>query len=213
MSIQAIRASWILILAVLAGLLVAGPAHAHSDLRSSDPVDGSSLAAAPAQVSFTFNERLLAQGNAITVTEVASGQRLSMGAPEVDGETVTVAWPAVSPAGEYRAAYRVVSADGHPINGTITFAVAPAAGSAAPAATASPAPATANPAAGTAVGGQSPVPDPMGPTDATSPVPVGAPASPPDDGAGSSLLVLFVALGVAIVLGAVGGALFMRRAR
>ncbi len=209
MSTQRIRAWSALALAVLLGvlgLLVAGPAQAHSDLRSSDPADGATLATAPATVSFTFNEPLLDQGNAITVTEVASGQRLTMGPAQVDGELVSVSWPEVSPAGEYRAAYRVVSADGHPINGTIAFTVAQAAGSA-------PAPAaTASPATGQAVGGQSPAPDPMGPAEAASPVPVGAPAES-DDGGGSGPLVLLVALGVAIVLGAVGGALFMRRAR
>ena len=59
MSTQRIRAWSALALAVLVGvlgLLVAGPAQAHSDLRSSDPADGATLATAPATVSFTFDE-------------------------------------------------------------------------------------------------------------------------------------------------------------
>ncbi len=159
-------------------------------------------------MSLTFNEKLLAQGNAVTVTEVATDQRLTVGAAQTEGPTVSVAWPQASPAGEFRAAYRVVSADGHPINGTITFTVARSA-EGAPSADQP----TAVAATGQAVGGQSPVPDPLGPTQDASPEPAGTPADPDEDSGGGSLLRIILGLGVAIVLGALGGTWFTRRAR
>lgn len=137
MRIPALR-SWLvgLVVALAALALAIAPAAAHSQLESSDPADGATLDAPPEVLSFTFNEELLQQGNAVTLTEVATGTRLELGAVVVSGDTVSVAWPQASPAGEYRAAYRVVSADGHPIDGTVTFTVAQAVGraSASPAA-------------------------------------------------------------------------------
>lgn len=125
------------VVAVLGLLIAASPAQAHAELESSDPADGQTLSAPPTAVSFTFGEELLDQGNAITLTVVDTDARLALGAVEVDGDTVRAAWPEQSPAGEFRAAYRVVSADGHPIQGSITFTVTSAAGdaNASPAAT------------------------------------------------------------------------------
>ncbi len=154
---------WIVgLLAALALVLAGAPAGAHSDLESSDPQDGATLASAPAAISFVFNEEILPQGNAVTLTDVAADERLPVGPVEVDGDMVSVTWPQSSPAGEFRAAFRVVSADGHPIDGTITFTVeqavgvepaSPSAGpSVAPSAESTPIPsATAPSAAGTPV--------------------------------------------------------------
>jgi len=138
------------LLAVFALLVLVSPARAHAELTSSDPQDGATLASAPSTISFTFGEEILPQGNAVTLTDVAADERLPLGPAEVDGDTVSVTWPESSPAGEFRAAFRVVSADGHPISGTITFTVEQAVGadpatgsatqSAAPSATPSPAP-------------------------------------------------------------------------
>lgn len=123
MSNHTVRGLVVGIMATLVMLVGAVPAHGHAELTSSDPKDGSRLESAPAALSFTFGEQVLEQGNAVTLTDVASGARLQVGPLEVDGDTVSVAWPDQSPAGQFRAAYRVVSADGHPIAGTITFTV------------------------------------------------------------------------------------------
>ncbi len=115
---------WVVgILAALALCWAAAPAGAHAELESSDPRDGATLASAPAVITFVFGEEILAEGNAVTLTDVGADSRLQVGPVEVAGDTVSVTWPESSPAGEFRAAYRVVSADGHPINGTITFTV------------------------------------------------------------------------------------------
>jgi methionine-rich copper-binding protein CopC len=191
-----------LLAALVVLLLPAAPVLAHSDLRSSDPADGATLAAAPAEVSFTFNEQLLEQGNAIVLTELATGARLAVGPVEVDGDTVSVDWPGGAAAGEYRAAYRVVSADGHPIDGSITFTVesASAAGTTPPSVTASP---QASPTA-TEV-----------PVSATpSPVAVATQSTLPEpDETDAGLLAWVLGLGVAVLVGAVVGGWFMRRSR
>ena len=181
------------VLAALAALLIAVPAaSAHSDLESSDPPDGATLAAPPAAISFTFNEDLLPQGNAITLTELATGTRLALGAVQVSGDTASVAWPEVSPAGGYRAAYRVVSADGHPIDGTITFEVLRAAGQVSGSPDASPSPA--DPAATSSASATSPAAEP-GDTDDDVPV----------------LWALVV--GTIVLAGVAGATLLLRRGR
>ena len=197
------------VLAALAFLVSAAPVWAHSDLRSSDPADGATLAGAPAVVSFTFNEDLLAQGNAIILTELASGARLAVGPIQVEGPVARVAWPEASPAGQYRAAYRVVSADGHPISGSIAFTVqaplgAPGqgstpAGSASSASTGSPASEASAASAASAASPQA--------TDTAQINPVTG-----DRESGSGTAAWLIGAGV-LLAGLAGGAWLLRRAR
>jgi hypothetical protein len=193
---------WIVgLLAVLAVLVGMSPAWAHAELESSDPQDGEILASAPALISFTFGEQILSEGNAVTLTDVAADTRLEVGPVEVDGDTVSVAWPQSSPAGEFRAAYRVVSADGHPIAGTVTFTVEQAVG----AVEASPVPASASPTASASPNA------PASPNaSATS-----LPASPtPEQGdADAGFLAWVLGIGLAVLLGAMAGMWVMRRTR
>jgi hypothetical protein len=192
------------LLALLVLLLGQSPVRAHADLQSSDPADGATLASAPASMAFTFNEDVLDQGNAITLTDVASGARIEVGPLEVDGRTVSVTWPPASPAGEFRAAYRVVSADGHPIEGSITFTVQQAVGQVQASPIAAPADDAASASASAAAS--------AAPADAASPEQSTAPAS--DSGSGSvGPLVWFLALGFAVVIGAGAGMWVMRKTR
>jgi len=202
---------WIVgILAAISILLAVPPAGAHAELESSDPADGATLASAPKEIVFTFGEEILPEGNAVTLTDVGADSRLDVGPVEVEGDTVTVAWPASSPAGEFRAAYRVVSADGHPIDGTITFTVQEAVVSseASPAASASPGASAASPEA-------SPVGSSASP-EATSPSPSAsgsATPAPAADDADAGLLVWVLGIGLAVLAGAGVGAWVMRRTR
>ena len=195
----AIARGWLGLLALLV-VLVAGaaPALAHSDLTSSDPADGAVLAEAPDSVSFTFNEKLLAQGNAIILTEVDTETRLELGSLDVEGDTVRAAWPAASPAGRFRADYRVVSADGHPIDGAIRFTVE--------AALAPPAP---DPAADDASGSPSPTAEPIAEpaTPAASPEPVAV----EDRQAGVGVLTWVLVVGIVLLAGAALGTWYTRR--
>jgi len=183
-------------LAVLALLVLVSPARAHAELKSSDPQDGATLASAPSSISFTFGEEILPQGNAVTLTDVAADERLPVGPVDVDGDTVSVTWPESSPAGEFRAAFRVVSADGHPISGTITFTVEQAVG--------------ADPATGSATQSAAPAATPSA---APSPSGTVAPGSTSEKAAvesDSGMAVWAVGIGVA-ALAAMGVAVWTRR--
>ncbi|MDV8023612.1 copper resistance protein CopC [Rhodococcus sp. IEGM 1330] len=96
------------------------PAAAHASLQSSNPAENSVLDAAPDEVTLTFNQSV--QSNFATVTVVGSdGTQWAASDPVVDGSTVTVDLDGLGAAGEYNIGYRVVSADGHPITGSIPF--------------------------------------------------------------------------------------------
>ncbi|RMI34156.1 copper resistance CopC family protein [Nocardia stercoris] len=100
--------------------LAAGPAGAHSLPVSSEPADGSTVTAGPARASVTFNENLQASFPSLTVVG-PDGNLWSHGDVVVDGPTVSVAVGDLGPTGKYTVAFRVTSADGHPVSGTRTF--------------------------------------------------------------------------------------------
>ena len=117
--------SWLRTMAIALGLGVAlligaGPASAHSYLVSSDPVDGASLSAGPPQVTLTFNEQLQTSFDSISVVG-PDGNRWSTGDTTVAGAKVSIALTELGPVGRYTVAYRVVSADSHPVAGTVGF--------------------------------------------------------------------------------------------
>ena len=94
---------------VLAPVALASPASAHDELVSTDPADGASLEEAPAAVTLTFSEEVV---------------KLADGPLVVDGAVITRAITPPTVAGEVRVSYRVVSSDGHPVTGKLTFTVA-----------------------------------------------------------------------------------------
>ena len=112
--------------AVLAALFLvlvstAGPATAHATLVSSNPKDGATLDSEPATVSLTFNEDVSTPAQ-LQVT-APDGSTLADEDPTVDGTKVTQSIGSAGLAGTYTIAYRVVSADGHPITGELTYDV------------------------------------------------------------------------------------------
>ncbi|MBK9475405.1 MAG: copper resistance protein CopC [Tetrasphaera sp.] len=129
------------VLAVLAGFagfagFAGESASAHSALVSSTPADGATLASSPPVAQFVFNEKI--QPNFLQVALTGPAGALTLVPPTAEGATVTQKLPELA-AGTYRTAYRVVSADGHPISGTISFTVK-ATPSPSPTVTASPRP-------------------------------------------------------------------------
>ncbi|MGW4482005.1 copper resistance CopC family protein [Rhodococcus triatomae] len=121
------------VLTALAALLGVGVAGAHSAVIGVDPESGTSVSAGPEQVTVTFNEPL--QTSFATLTVVGPDANLwSKGEPTVSGPTISVPVGELGPAGEYTIAYRVTSADGHPVTGTSTFTLTEA-GSGTPGAT------------------------------------------------------------------------------
>lgn len=134
--------------------VVAPAAAAHDQLISTDPPDGAVLDTAPASVGLTFSEDVLD----ISTTVVVAGPNGSVPTtPSVDGTTVTATLPGELPDGAYTVTWRVVSNDGHPVQGSFGFTVQ-AAGSA-PTTTGDPGTASAEPTtSGAASSTASPVP-------------------------------------------------------
>jgi methionine-rich copper-binding protein CopC len=104
----------------LALLLVgAGPASAHASLVGSDPEEGASSATAPTSITLTFNENV---GNPAYVTVTApDGTKVDVSAVRAVDKQVTAAVARTDQKGRYTATYRVVSADGHPVEGAIHY--------------------------------------------------------------------------------------------
>lgn len=109
--------AFLLGLTLLTGLAPA--AHAHSDLVSSTPENGATLAAMPDTVTLVFNEEIdpnFAQAVVSDAKDIARPQK-----PGVIGATLTVPIPAEVPDGAVEVRYRIVSKDGHPVAGTLAF--------------------------------------------------------------------------------------------
>ncbi|RJK94794.1 copper resistance CopC family protein [Vallicoccus soli] len=118
-------------------VLGAGPAAAHASLSSTEPADGASLQAAPGVVRLVFDEAV--QSGLATVVVEGPGGPAAEGAPEVLDGTVEQAVAAAGD-GDYRVAFRVVSADGHPVSGEVRFTVEGGAGAPAGAGAGAPEP-------------------------------------------------------------------------
>ena len=78
----------------------------------------------PSQIRLQFSDEIieLPGGNVITVTS-ASGRRIDLGATTVLGNQMTVKLRKISTLGKYTVRYRVISEDGHPVNGTYKFSL------------------------------------------------------------------------------------------
>ncbi|MGA4727518.1 copper resistance CopC family protein [Micromonospora taraxaci] len=118
--------------AVLVALLVAaGPAWAHNSLRAATPVQQSTVTSAPTEIVLEFMSRLDPTFTTIVLTDAAK-RKVVTGEPVVTGAKSTVQVTDTLPNGTYTVAYRVVSADGHPVQGSYPFTVADPTSSAAP---------------------------------------------------------------------------------
>ena len=116
-------ATW---LAAGAAFLGSTAAHAHADLSFSTPENGAALETAPEEVRLTFSEELFAELVEISVLNADGDLVMATEAEQTPppGTDVIVPWPADLPPGEYSVAYRVVSEDGHPVTGKVTFSYA-----------------------------------------------------------------------------------------
>lgn len=100
----------------------AGFAQAHSDLISSNPPADSVVDTLPSSVVLNFSEKILQLANANQlVVKDESGSSITKGDLEIDGSQVTAMLSDADAHGEVTVGYRVVSADGHPIEGGFKF--------------------------------------------------------------------------------------------
>ncbi|MFB9955567.1 copper resistance CopC family protein [Cellulomonas denverensis] len=101
-------------------VLGAPRAAAHNALVSSDPADGSTVATAPEQITLVFNEPAQELGSELVVT-APDGRAVGDGPVQLADTSVIQPLTGDLPAGTYTVSWRVTSADGHPIDGTLTF--------------------------------------------------------------------------------------------
>jgi methionine-rich copper-binding protein CopC len=102
-------------------------AFAHTELETSNPEANSVIGAAPSVVSLTFGEDLMIiegekDANQVQVTN-GENSRVDNGDYQVNGKVLTVSLKPDRADDTYKVGYRVVSADGHPIEGGYEFHV------------------------------------------------------------------------------------------
>lgn len=114
-------------LALIALLLQTMAALAHAALIGSEPADGAVLADAPSRIVLTFNEpvsplvlRLVDDSGAAATLDF-----------DIRDTAIVIDRPGRIERGTHALSWRVISADGHPVGGTVLFSVgAPSAGAA-----------------------------------------------------------------------------------
>jgi copper transport protein len=121
--------------AVAAVAIVAAPAWAHAELRSSNPAANAQVPSAPSTITLSFTEPPDPGLSTVQVLS-SSGSNVAVGPVSVSGTTLTVAVTGAMPTGTYTVNWRAVSrTDGHLTAGSFAFGVgqpaaAPRAGSA-----------------------------------------------------------------------------------
>jgi len=116
--------------ALLFALAGAGTASAHAELESTDPSQSAVLIVPPRQVVLHFDEPVEIDFGSVTVFG-PRGTRVDEGGthhPSGDSHSVAVPLPSGLGKGTYVVAWRVISADSHPVHGAFLFSVGSAAG-------------------------------------------------------------------------------------
>jgi methionine-rich copper-binding protein CopC len=109
-------------------LVPASAAFAHSDLQSTSPLAGETVEAGRIDVTLKFNEEILTgegSGAVISVTGPFEGESIehSDGCVDAIRGSLVVEGVSLDQPGTYEVNWRVVSADGHPIEGVYEFNV------------------------------------------------------------------------------------------
>jgi copper transport protein len=121
-----LRAAWRVacVCAATAALLItvytSPPASAHASLLSTLPAEGLTLTIPPETFRLDFNEPV---SPLVMRLVLPSGQVVNLANVVAQNNSVTVAAPAMPDQGSYVLSWRVISADGHPVGGVVTFAV------------------------------------------------------------------------------------------
>ena len=116
------------ILGLYVALLIISPtyAFAHGEMVRADPAANSRVISAPAEVSIEFDGKLQVLGNAtinsITVKD-DKGQVISEPTSIVNGMKITSKLTSLEVTGLISVSYRIVSEDGHPVEGDYSFTV------------------------------------------------------------------------------------------
>ena len=112
------------IVALFFSVLLVPSASAHTQLVSSNPASGATIAEFPTEVSLTFSEDLLLIGekNPNQVEVLDPSGKLISGGVTLSGSSITVP-VGITGNGEYKVKYRVAAQDGHVVEGDYGFSV------------------------------------------------------------------------------------------
>lgn len=119
------RATLWAVLAVLCTILLPKAAFAHAYIVQSTPAENQELKKAPEEIKIEFNEAIQNGFHSITVRN-SSGERVDSGKTEIDPQNAKIMTVKLKPKLKddiYSAEWRAVSADGHPVSGTIPFSI------------------------------------------------------------------------------------------
>ncbi|AGZ39589.1 hypothetical protein AFR_06500 [Actinoplanes friuliensis DSM 7358] len=100
----------------------AAPASAHAALVGSDPASDTIVPDAPNKITLSFSESVQLISGKIQVL-APDGSRADQGEPQATGSTVVIPLRSGGGRGTYLVSYRVVSADSHPVAGSLTYSV------------------------------------------------------------------------------------------
>jgi len=117
-----LRLAVVVVCSTIAIVLPAGRASAHNTLSSSDPADGASLAVAPAQITWMFDNSVPLDTMTVTLIDSTGARSELVGSahgPSGDTEVITPL-PPLQP-GPVSLRWRLVGPDGHPITGRVDF--------------------------------------------------------------------------------------------
>jgi methionine-rich copper-binding protein CopC len=184
------------LLILLATWTLMPAASAHDTLISSDPEDGQSLVTSPEQITLTYSDEVLDVSPKVRISD-ADDRVMVDEAPTIDGPDAVLEIEDPLPAGDYTVQWRVVSADGHPIEGTFSFTVE----------NDSEDPDSEAPSASSADGSTEP------PTTMTTDQPSSSVAAEEQSSGSSGTLVVLVIVGVVAVLAVIAVAVIGRRGR
>jgi methionine-rich copper-binding protein CopC len=98
-----------------------GAARAHAFLDHASPLVGSTVAAAPREVSLSFTQNLEPAFSTVEVFD-ANGARVDQGKAQVSANTMRIGLKPLVP-GSYRVRWRALSVDTHTTQGSFTFRV------------------------------------------------------------------------------------------
>lgn len=188
----------------LLSVLMAPTGSAHADLQVSTPEDGESLRGAPEKIRLTFSEELFEELVEISILDAAGDLYSTIEVEQTPppGTDVIFPWPPQAAPDEYSIAYRVVSADGHPVTGTISFSYA----------TTAPEPSAPEPTSSDSTPSaesSTPASSPTASAPSASPTNESSTSSSTDSSSGTPLVVL----GVVLLLGVIAASAIIVRAR
>ena len=116
-----------LVLMALASLTAPHRAAAHAFIDHTDPVVGSTVKQAPAEVRISYTQGLETAFSRVQVFD-AAGREVDKKDVHLDSKNnhlLIVSLPPGLGAGKYKVVWRVVSVDTHPTEGSFAFVVAP----------------------------------------------------------------------------------------